>query len=255
MRIIRQHTMAGFTLIEMVTVIVIMGILAVGVSSFLQFGSRIYAESHTRDQLVASARFVVERLNREVRHALPNSLELVDVPISKRFCLYFTPVIKAATYDDIPVAPEVASKTIKLIPFDDDDNLYAEATRAIVYPLTPNDAKDGSGKVYSLSTNGINKVPVPWVITLDTPAGIHFSADSPTKRIYFVDGRTEYCLQNQTLQRDGVTIATNIINETTPFNVLPATLQRNAMVQISLQFKQNDEVVFFNTEVQVPNVP
>ncbi|MDG1750525.1 MAG: type II secretion system protein, partial [Thalassotalea sp.] len=61
----------GFTLIELVTVIVILGVLAVGISSFLQFGTRIFSETSARDELISSARFSVERINREVRHALP----------------------------------------------------------------------------------------------------------------------------------------------------------------------------------------
>nr|MCH1922786.1 prepilin-type N-terminal cleavage/methylation domain-containing protein [Shewanella ferrihydritica] len=37
-----QHSQLGFTLVEMVTVMLILGILVVGVSSFIIFGTRIF---------------------------------------------------------------------------------------------------------------------------------------------------------------------------------------------------------------------
>ena len=54
----------GFTLIEFIVAMVLLGILAVGVSSFLQFGGQMYADASARDQILSSARFAIERLNR-----------------------------------------------------------------------------------------------------------------------------------------------------------------------------------------------
>lgn len=44
----------GFTLIELITVIVVLGVLASGMSQFLAFGSRIFAETSARDELILS---------------------------------------------------------------------------------------------------------------------------------------------------------------------------------------------------------
>ena len=74
MRQLTRKKSSGFSLIELIVVIVILGVLAASITSFIRFGTQIYTETTARDQLVSSARFAIERLNREVRNALPNSL-------------------------------------------------------------------------------------------------------------------------------------------------------------------------------------
>ena len=64
----------GFTLVELVTVIVILGVLAVSTTSFIQFGTKSYTDAVDREEITSTARFVIERLNREVRNSLPNSV-------------------------------------------------------------------------------------------------------------------------------------------------------------------------------------
>ena len=40
-----------------------------------------------------------------------------------------------------------------------------------------------------------------------------------------------------------------------PFTVLPASLQRNAVVQIKLNFIRDDEQVVFDNAIHISNVP
>ena len=92
------------------------------------------------------------------------------------------------------------------------------------------------------------------VITLDN--SVIFAEDSPTKRLYFIDEseRVKYCLVGENLTRNGILMAQDIHN-TSPFDIQPATLQRNAMVDIHFMFEKNNETVTFNNEIQVLNVP
>jgi len=249
----------GFTLIEMITVIVILGVLAVGISSFLQFGSRIYVETTVRDQLISSARFAIERLNRDLRHALPNSAKFEFVGGTNK-CLVFTPIVASTTYLDIPVLPENASNTITVVKFDELGGASLQGSwQAVVYPLSNDDVysdtSDDTGKVHGVESVSAIAGDV-WTITLDND--VRFEADSPTKKLYFIDGSLDgtvrYCIAGNALYRNNKLIAENIVNDDV-FEVEEATLQRNAFVQVHFRFEQSGEQVTFINEVQVPNVP
>ena len=68
-----MRTPGGFTLIELVMVILLLGIMATFASQFIGIGTQIYGDARSREQLMSDARFAMERLNREVRDALPGS--------------------------------------------------------------------------------------------------------------------------------------------------------------------------------------
>jgi MSHA biogenesis protein MshO len=241
----------GFTLIELISVIVILGVLALGVSSFLKFGTQIYSEATARDKIISSARFSIERLNREIRNALPNTLRVHGN------CLQFTPIIASTVYIDLPVLPEVSTSTLEVIPFNDDEFdqiIVNKNIKAIVYPLEVDDLLDTSNKNHTLLN--LNKSVDPWVVSFGS--AIHFDSDSPSQRIYFInDDRGDdinYCLVGTDLMRNDILIAENI-NNNTPFQITPASLRRNGLVQIDLLFDKNSEQVRFINEVQVLNVP
>ncbi len=242
-----SHKISGFTLIELISVIVILGILAVSVSSFLKFGTQIYAETTVRDQIISSARFAVERLNREVRQALPNSLRAYTNS-SGFSCLQFTPIVASTTYIDLAVLPEPASTTLQIIPFNDDN--LPQATKVIAYPLELDDLAEVSDKNHVFSS--LNKTVEPWILNFST--SIFFESDSPSQRIYFIGDNIDYCLTGTSLTRNTILMAQDITNNSA-FQVLPASLRRNALVQIYLHFEKNDEKVTFNNEIQVLNVP
>lgn len=67
----------GFTLVEMVTVIVLLGIIAVVLAPFIASAIQAWHDSRARAELVARGRLAMERLAREVRLAVPNSLEVL----------------------------------------------------------------------------------------------------------------------------------------------------------------------------------
>ena len=67
----------GFTLIEMVTVIVLLGIIAGILTPFIAKAMQAYTHSKARASLVDKGRLAMERLAREVHQAVPNSLSVL----------------------------------------------------------------------------------------------------------------------------------------------------------------------------------
>lgn len=73
----RHHPTAGFTLIEMIMVIVITGIIAGIVAVFIRAPVQGYADSVRRAELTDQADVAMRRMMRDVHLALPNSLRTV----------------------------------------------------------------------------------------------------------------------------------------------------------------------------------
>jgi len=73
----RKHKQGGFTLIEMITVIVLLGIIAGILTPFIAKAMQAYTHSKARAMLVAKGRLALERLSREVHQAVPNSLSVL----------------------------------------------------------------------------------------------------------------------------------------------------------------------------------
>lgn len=72
-----QKAQQGFTLIEMVTVIVLLGIIAGILTPFIGRAITAYNDSRARADLVAKGRLALERIAREVRSAVPNSVSVL----------------------------------------------------------------------------------------------------------------------------------------------------------------------------------
>lgn len=254
----------GFTLIELVTVIMLLGIVSVGAGGIITLSSQIFVDVSNRDELIASVRFSVERLNRDIRGALPNSVRILNFSGNTIHCLEYIPSVVSAVYTDIPVSPEEASQDITLVKFD--DSLFDDALNMVVYPLTADEIYGVSTKRYALATQVLDTAGNEWTVKLNTAST--FAEDSPTTRLYFVDQPTAYCASAGELNRytnygyngailngNEVLMAQGLEMGGTLFTVDDANLVRNSLVNIKLQFSKNEEFVNFYNQVQVQNVP
>jgi MSHA biogenesis protein MshO len=274
-----RNGIQGFTLIELVLVIVLLGIMAVGISGFITLSTQTYLNSSNRDEIIGNARFVIERLNRELRDAVPYSIRVISLGPSFD-CVQFTPIEASGVYLDIPVAPEPASRVLSVIPFNDSagDPYQCNAgcsDLVTIYPLNHDDIYDDattdSGKIFSIES--VDASVDPWQLNISNDDDIVFDEDSPTKRFYITNEQVSYCAFSEFIIRfngdisDGATSIPGRVRHhmagylvadyggRPPFTYLAPTLRRNAVVQLHLQFTRGGENYVFDHDVHLNNVP
>lgn len=268
----------GFTLIELVVVMVVLAVISVGISGFIRTGTQIYVDVKERDQLLSESRFVVQRLNREIKGALPNSLRVASNVANTLQCLEFVPVQWSSFYFDIPVAPEAADDQIKVVAIDNTIDPYSFVTgdSVVVYPTDPDDIYSNVSKRFTLDS-------APTIDPADSKKQIltlqndeQFATDSPRSRAYIVRSPVSYCVAGGQITRHtgydfnatqditlgtGILMGENLANDLDgdaidqPFRINESTLTRNAFVLTLLRFELGEELAVFNSEVHIPNVP
>lgn len=272
----KQVNTSGFTLLELIIVIIILGVMSVGIAGFMTLSTQTYLNVTERNDALGNARFVLERLNRELRDAVPNSIRIDDNGLTQ--CIEFVPIKASTTYIDIPVVPEAAKASFSVIPFNDiNDAPYVCngcADQVIVYPVSNSDIynnhNDSTGKVFNVgnfSSAAVNQ----WTLPIQNGA-VTFDQDSPTQRLYIANQQVSYCVSAGQISRhtnniggtqtltpaNSVLMAESlapIVASNLPFTILPATLTRNAIVQVNLHFTRDGEDYVFNNDIHINNTP
>jgi len=80
----------GFTLIELVIVLVLLGIVGTISMRFIADTGRVYEDARERERMASGGRVALERIAREVGSALPNSVRVSSVSYGD--CVEFVPV-------------------------------------------------------------------------------------------------------------------------------------------------------------------
>ncbi|KGY11114.1 MSHA biogenesis protein MshO [Vibrio tubiashii] len=237
----------GFTLIEMVVTLIVGSIIVLGIAGFVELGARGYSDTVERQRLQTQAKFILEKMSREVRHAVPNMLNS-DLAIAQASsCISFFPIIDSGFY-------AVSGADINFVVGRDGTsvadlnllNMVINPTQAIptnnVFPLT---------NVSSAS----NTFTLPG-------AGSSMVGGSVSNRLYIYnpDGMVSYCLVSGQLRRSvnsAIALPLSDSGLTGTLDYIPATVQQNGIVQLNLTFNNEtgDESTNFVQEIQVINVP
>ncbi|MCL1113754.1 type II secretion system GspH family protein [Shewanella basaltis] len=271
-----QHASTkGFTLVEMVTVILILGIVLVGVSSFVIFGTRIFVESSSVDQVLSQSRFGIERMTRDIRRAVPNSMRILTASDGSYQCIELLPIETSTSYLDAPFVPHTASNTLTAIK---SISGISAGQSVLIYPLTNAEVYHPQGTtakrftVQSVAATGDE-------LTITLTQTVRFSEASPLQRLYIADTPLSYCFVQTSTNIDlrlyqgygyqinqpaptamgsGVLMAQNVSNALTvnpAITLTPATLITNAIVHLQPIFSVNGETFQYQHQVQVMNVP
>ncbi len=274
----------GFTLVEMVTVLLLLSILMVGTVRYITHSAEGYAIAVRSSDLAAHGRLAVERLQRELRNALPGSVR-TDV----NQCIEFLPVIAGTQYLDVPDAdgvntaldfPQIgggaASNRFSVVTPEVD---VSSAANVAVYPVS-------TAQVYSVSPtaslNGYVSIAANGTssrISDVTMTDSHrFPHGSPSRRVFFTGSPVTWCVltsafgasagqlrryagygfnvvQAQPALASSTVVSEGIDTSNPVFTYHPGSPERSAIVQVTFQVSRADQTMTLSHEVQIRNAP
>ena len=260
----------GFTLLELIIVIVLLGIMSVSLGRLTSHTVFSYIDGKDRNRLSQSGKWMMERLSREIREALPQSVRTGSG--SGFHCVEFMPIENSSTYFDLPATGNVSSFTAA-----EYDLVASISSLVAIMPINPTSLYSGTGTLGTLSSVTATADPDQVLITLTSPT--NFSRRSPQSRFFLLSGPVSFCLNNangQMLRHSGYGISTSqsfppsggsligqdFTADTTVFNYQPDTLSRSGLLQINLRAQNrgrslsaNQEAFDIFHEVHVRNVP
>lgn len=243
----KKNLQKGFTLVELVIVIIILSALGIATTSYIATGLDIYNDITVRDKALNSVRFVMERLQREVANALPNSAKV------GAGCLTFYPIKSSSLYKDFPIYPNQGNEATMTAAISDYN--FTAGDRAVVYLLN-------ESELSLIDTNGASKSQVIDSInaskeTLLFSSAVSFPLSSPARRVYIINDSLMYCFSGTNLYRQASNGTPILMAEglSGSFDVVDATLQRNGLINVNFTLSFDGQEVAFEKTLHVNNVP
>lgn len=269
----------GFTLVEAIMAITILGILGGMVAVFIRAPIQAYLDSSDRATLTDAADAAVRRISRDVQSALPNSFRKPADGSAK--CFEFLPVVAGGRYRVEKDSGNDSNDDI--LRFTGNDSSFdvlghrglttslGSGHLAVVYNLGIPGADAYAGD----NTKTISAVTLPatgGAVANIATSNTKFPFESPGRRFQVIPNTSvAYSCSGTSLYRStqaisptklatcptsGALLVANVDCATSKFEFEPAVTQRNGVLTISLQLNgTGGESVRLYNQVSVSNVP
>ena len=201
----------GFTIIEMVVAIVVSGIMAIGIVSFIGDSVDSMTTSANRNKIAASGRIAIDRMAMEIHNALPNSIRATTATPGGDQCLEFVPVRAATTYINPPFSPGGATTfdVVDLTP----SQHGVTGGYAVIFPRRQNRLYDGdNGASAGWPNLPANRRPIQEITSIAASVSAdqstvtlvkshRFRRRSPSQRFFIVEEPVSFCVVGENLYR------------------------------------------------------
>lgn len=255
----------GFTLIEIIAVIVVLSILATLGGKFVVESTKSFQSTQTKSRLLNTSRQALERMSRQLRIALPYSVRLTN----NNMCIEFMPIASGGNYAGyVPDSTNGASAktTLDVSPHVID---FGTAVYVSVGAMA-------ASELYGASPSSLATLTSRSVNTINFSPAKGWKQNSINKRFYLLDRPQAFCVVNNQLRfyagQDATAqnvdlasvssmLADNVAGTTTPFTLTAGSENRNTVVQFNITFGQasalgtGSESITMNHSVMIRNVP
>lgn len=264
----RRHV-RGFTLVEIIIAIVLLGIVSSVVAVYIVSPIKAYFSTANRAQLTDTADGAMRRISRDVASALPNSLRSTS-PTNSTSCFEFIPTLAGGRYRVQSGATgngdildfSIADNSFDVLGHINLGNLPSGSHQVAIYNL----GIEGADAYAGLNTSAISTATAT-NITLSAPKQFLFASPSnafaviPNTSVVYSCSGTSLLRSTRAISSTpmascpstGTALATNV--SSCAFFYLPAVNERNGILTLSLALTLDGETVSLFNQVMVNNVP
>jgi len=275
---------AAFTLVELVIVIAIAGTIAVMVGAVMSRPLQGFADLSRRAELVDLASGALNRMVRDIRMAVPNSVRVTSTTSTEQLELLRSPVsgrYRANLNDDARSDPPVCNASPCAIQVlsplsEQESNQIAGMNWMVIYNIggvgagndiwPPLDMDNTSSVITPKATFGYAGGDL--TLTGAAIAGFGFRYASPQRRFYLADAVVGYRCANGRIVREEFTtlsaaaaydysdaaLLVDSVRSCT-FRYQPGNARRGGLVTIELVLEQAGERISLLQQVHVDNAP
>lgn len=254
----RLKLQKGFSLVELISVIVILGLLSsIGVS-FVVKTMQSYQQTQARAKLAMHARQALERMSRQLRSALPYSVRVIN----SGQCIEFMPIASGGFYlNQVADAKNlaVAQSNISVAPHQID---FGSANFLSIGAMSAAEIYGGAGQ-------SIASVASRTATNISLTAAKTWLRNSINKRFYLLNPPQAFCLDagrlkffdNQSISTAsintavGYSLLANNVSSVTPFQLTMASDNRNTEILLQMTFTEAGQSLSFTQQVMIRNVP